>query len=173
MNITPVTPKPIWNLKTPINGGKTLPKMPLEQAVEEAKQAVLSAPIEPKIGSYDHLIGQVQRPIWNLKTPINGGVSLPADVRQAAADERLKEAADKAFEAATRPRLGQQIELDPRAVARAKNAPAKEVKNTLLSFIKKHKGATAAVVVAIPLAIAAAIGIKKAVDAKKAEPVQK
>ena len=28
-------------------------------------------------------------------------------------------------------------------------------------------------VVAIPLAIAAAVGIKKAVDAKKAEPVQK
>ena len=48
----------------------------------------------------------------------------------------------------------------------------KKATETITQAVKKHP-VTAAVVVAIPLAIAAVAGIKKAVDAKKAEPIQK
>ncbi|MBR3605029.1 MAG: hypothetical protein IKL52_03260 [Candidatus Gastranaerophilales bacterium] len=51
-------------------------------------------------------------------------------------------------------------------------AGVKSVFDSAIKAAKKHPAVTT-VVVAIPLAIAAAVGIKKAVDAKKAEPVQK
>ena len=51
-------------------------------------------------------------------------------------------------------------------------AGVKSASDSAIKAAKKHPAVTA-VVVAIPLAIAAAMGIKKAVDAKKAEPVQK
>ena len=47
----------------------------------------------------------------------------------------------------------------------------KKVADTVVKAVKKHP-VTAAAVVALPLAVAAVVGIKKAVDAKKADSIK-
>lgn len=173
MNIPPVTPKLNWapGVRESINGGKTLPKVSMEEAAAKAKEYAT----QTRFDTFDKnaLTGNVQRPVWNLKTPINGGKALPKEVKEAVAKERMEEAAAKAKEYAQKPRLGE-IEIDPKKVqqakAQVKTEEAKGFFKKALNAVKKHPIITS-IVVAVPVVAAAAYGIKKVNENKQAQKV--
>ena len=173
MNITPVTPKLNWapGVRESINGGKTLPKMPIEDAVAQAEAYAK----ETRFDTFNKqaLTGNVQRPIWadGVREKINGGKALPKEIKEAVAKERMEEAAAKAKEYAQKPRLGE-IEIDPKKVqqakAQVKTEEAKGFFKKALNAVKNHPVITA-IVVAVPVVVAAAYGIKKVNENKQAQ----